>query len=171
MLIETSNNIVCKSAFGHKYSTHDGSSNLAELARKLLTQFTAFSVGDFFPSLSWLDVITGLVGELNTTFQELDAFFDVVIADHKNVKRNDVSSDKNDFVDILLQLQEGGNINFELTRETFKCLLLDMFVAGTDTSSTTLEWVFAELLKNPILLKKVQEEFAVKEVDEVILSL
>ncbi|KAI4324098.1 hypothetical protein L6164_023662 [Bauhinia variegata] len=105
MLIETSNNIVCRSAFGHKYSTHDGNSKLAELARKLLTQLTAFSVGDFFPSLSWLDVITGLVGELNTTFRELDAFFDAVIADHKKVKRDDVNSDKKHFVDILLQLQ------------------------------------------------------------------
>ncbi|KAI4324237.1 hypothetical protein L6164_023791 [Bauhinia variegata] len=80
-------------------------------------------------------------------------FFDMVIEEHK--KGNSVTKD---FVDILLQLQEGGNINFELTQETIKALLLDMFVAGIDTSATTLEWAFAELLKNPVSLKKAQEE-------------
>ncbi|KAK4360669.1 hypothetical protein RND71_019621 [Anisodus tanguticus] len=34
------------------------------------------------------------------------------------------------------------------------------FVAGTDTTSNTLEWAMAELLKNPHTLKKVQEELA-----------
>ncbi|XLT64300.1 hypothetical protein HN873_020739 [Arachis hypogaea] len=34
----------------------------------------------------------------------------------------------------------------------------DMFVGGSDTASTTLEWTFAELLKNPNVMKKAQEE-------------
>ena len=33
-----------------------------------------------------------------------------------------------------------------------------MFVGGSDTTSTTLEWAFAELLKNPNTMKKAQEE-------------
>lgn len=33
-----------------------------------------------------------------------------------------------------------------------------MFVGGTDTTSTTLEWVMAELMKNPNVMKKVQKE-------------
>jgi cytochrome P450 len=33
-----------------------------------------------------------------------------------------------------------------------------MFVAGTDTSSTALEWLMAELIKNPRVMKKAQEE-------------
>ncbi|KAI4324101.1 hypothetical protein L6164_023665 [Bauhinia variegata] len=128
-------------------------------SKEVVDSTYSFQCWDFFPSLSWLDVITGLVGELNTTFRELDTFFDAVIADHKKVEREDVNSDKKHFVDILLQLQESGNINFELTQKPSSVSYWsDMFVAGTDTSSTTLEWVFAELLKNPILLKKVQEE-------------
>ncbi|KAI4336237.1 hypothetical protein L6164_014786 [Bauhinia variegata] len=123
-----------------------------------MIQFTSFFVGDFFPSLSWIDVVTGSVAKLKTTFGELDALFDQVIAQHKNVKRDDDDSDKKDFVDILLQHQEDNNSEFELTQESFKALLMDMFVGGSDTSSTTLEWAFAELLKNPISMKKVQEE-------------
>lgn len=33
-----------------------------------------------------------------------------------------------------------------------------MFAAGTDTTYTSLEWIIAELVKNPKVLKKVQEE-------------
>jgi cytochrome P450 len=33
-----------------------------------------------------------------------------------------------------------------------------MFVAGTDTSSTVLEWLMAELIKNLRIMKKAQEE-------------
>jgi cytochrome P450 len=33
-----------------------------------------------------------------------------------------------------------------------------MFVGGSDTTSTTLEWTMAELVKNPSIMKKAQEE-------------
>lgn len=33
-----------------------------------------------------------------------------------------------------------------------------MFVGGSDTTSTALEWAFAELMKNPRIMKKAQEE-------------
>ena len=33
-----------------------------------------------------------------------------------------------------------------------------MFLGGTDTTATTIEWMMAELLKHPNIMKKVQEE-------------
>ena len=33
-----------------------------------------------------------------------------------------------------------------------------MFLGGTDTTETTLEWAMAELVKNPTSMKTVQEE-------------
>jgi cytochrome P450 len=33
-----------------------------------------------------------------------------------------------------------------------------MFVGGTETTSTTLEWLMAELIKNSNIMKKAQEE-------------
>ncbi|KAF7838249.1 Cytochrome P450 71A1 [Senna tora] len=34
----------------------------------------------------------------------------------------------------------------------------DMYVGGSDTSSTTLEWAMAELLRNPATMRKAQED-------------
>ena len=33
-----------------------------------------------------------------------------------------------------------------------------MFVAGTDTTSSTLEWAMIELARHPQVMKKAQEE-------------
>ncbi|KAG5586841.1 hypothetical protein H5410_047275 [Solanum commersonii] len=48
----------------------------------------------------------------------------------------------------------------EIDRNHIEHLFLDMFVAGSDTTSNTLEWAMAELLKNPHTLEKAQEELA-----------
>ena len=40
--------------------------------------------------------------------------------------------------------------------------LQDMFVGGTETSLTTIEWAMAELIKNPKEMAKVQEEVRTK---------
>jgi hypothetical protein len=37
----------------------------------------------------------------------------------------------------------------------------EMFMAGTDTTTSTLEWAMAELLHNPETLKKVQTELRI----------
>ena len=34
----------------------------------------------------------------------------------------------------------------------------DMFVAGTDTTHTALEWTMSELLKHPMVMHKLQDE-------------
>ncbi|MED6108305.1 hypothetical protein PIB30_022435, partial [Stylosanthes scabra] len=162
LMITTSNNIVSRCALGQKYDIPDGSGHesFGELGRKLLGQLTEFCVGDFFPSLGWIDVVRGLISEFNATFVALDSFLNGVIEEHKKKKNNNDDDDNSnkDFVDILLHLQEKGMLEFELTLADLKALLTDMFVGGSDTTSTTLEWTFAELLKKPSTMNKVQEE-------------
>ncbi|KAG7954422.1 hypothetical protein I3843_11G017000 [Carya illinoinensis] len=65
---------------------------------------------------------------------------------------------KKDFVDILLQLQVESMLDYEFTQDNLKAILLDMFVGGSETSSTTLEWLMAELIKNPNIMKRAQED-------------
>uniref|UniRef100_A0A453NDV7 Uncharacterized protein n=1 Tax=Aegilops tauschii subsp. strangulata TaxID=200361 RepID=A0A453NDV7_AEGTS len=64
-----------------------------------------------------------------------------------------------DFVDVLLSLQE----EYSLTRQHTKSILMDMFVAGTDTSYIVLECAMAELMRKPNLMAKLQAEAVVKE--------
>ncbi|XP_031395604.1 zealexin A1 synthase-like [Punica granatum] len=86
------------------------------------------------------------------------------VADHGEVREAEPSR-------LLSSAQEGGPIGrkteddslqtWELPGETtHTCVCIwtywDMFAAGTDTTSSTLEWAMAELFRNPEKLLKVQ---------------
>ncbi|KAL2321748.1 hypothetical protein Fmac_026127 [Flemingia macrophylla] len=161
LLIALSNNVMCRCVLGQKYDAPDGSRSFGEVGRKLSNQLTAFCVGDFFPSLGWVDVLTGRIRMFKTTLSSIDVFFDQVIAEHKTkMKKGEVEgqSGKKDFLDILLQLEEAGMLGFDLSQDSLKALLVDIFIGASDTSSTTMEWAMAELIKNPNTMEKVQEE-------------
>ncbi|THF98243.1 cytochrome P450 98A2 [Camellia sinensis] len=58
------------------------------------------------------------------------------------------------FVDALLTLQE----KYDLSEDTIIGLLWDMITAGMDTTAISVEWAMAELIKNPRVQQKAQEE-------------
>uniref|UniRef100_A0A0E0PZT4 Cytochrome P450 n=1 Tax=Oryza rufipogon TaxID=4529 RepID=A0A0E0PZT4_ORYRU len=60
----------------------------------------------------------------------------------------------NDFLDSLLELMAAGKID----RVNVLDMLFEAFVAGADTMALTLEWVMAELLKNPGVMAKARAE-------------
>ncbi|KZV39957.1 hypothetical protein F511_11337 [Dorcoceras hygrometricum] len=61
---------------------------------------------------------------------------------------------KQHFFDALLTLQD----QYDLTEDTIIGLLWDMITAGMDTTAISVEWAMAELIKNPRVQKKVQDE-------------
>ncbi|XP_057995251.1 tabersonine 16-hydroxylase 2-like [Hevea brasiliensis] len=63
-----------------------------------------------------------------------------------------------DIVHTLLNLQEHGDLEFPLTTNNIKAIILEMFIAGTDTSATVVEWAISELIKNPRVMSKAQAE-------------
>ncbi|KAK8521189.1 hypothetical protein V6N12_005100 [Hibiscus sabdariffa] len=157
MLLETSFNITCTCIIGKK-AKEDG--NFADLSTRIMKLLTAFSFGNFFPYLGWLDVLTGLIGRSKAASNELDAFLESVIEMQiKSSENNMVDDDHNpkDIVQSLLHLIQTDQYT-RLTRNSIKAILLDMFVGGIESSTTTVEWIMAELLKNPRVMKKVQEE-------------
>ncbi|XP_044485179.1 cytochrome P450 71A1-like [Mangifera indica] len=159
MLVGVSDNIASRCILGRRAEEENGESKFGEIAKKLTSQFASLCIGDMFPSFGWVDVVTGLIGRLKATFKELDAFLDEVIEEHRIEERDGKGkqSDKKDFVDILLQLHRDGMFE-ELNKDNLKAILMDMYVGGADTTSTTLEWVMTELIKNPNLLKRAQQE-------------
>lgn len=52
----------------------------------------------------------------------------------------------------------GNGSSFIIDRTTVEAILLDILVAGIDSSSTMIEWVFSELLRHPTVMQKLQFE-------------
>ncbi|KAF5205755.1 Cytochrome p450 [Thalictrum thalictroides] len=86
--------------------------------------------------------------------KDLDMYFDQVIDEHLIHNNRDDPHYNQDFVDILLKVHK-NDVNF--TRNTIKAVILDMFL-GTEATSTTIEWTMAELVQNPNVMRKAQEE-------------
>ncbi|CAI0379927.1 unnamed protein product [Linum tenue] len=63
-----------------------------------------------------------------------------------------------DLVDILLNLQESGGLGYPITINDIKGVIFEVFLAGTETSTRTVEWTLSEMIKNPRVMKKAQEE-------------
>ncbi|KAL5544061.1 hypothetical protein UlMin_007845 [Ulmus minor] len=157
MLMETANNIICRCAIGQRSQGEGGGRSYGEISRKAVVQYSEFCVGDFFPSFGWIDHLRGFIRSLKSTAKELSVFTDQVVDEHKAGK-NDSMSDKKDFVDFLFQIQKDNVLDFELTRADLKALIQDMLIGGTETTSSTSDWLMAELVRNPRVMKKAQDE-------------
>ncbi|XP_058788463.1 flavonoid 3'-monooxygenase-like [Vicia villosa] len=115
-----------------------------------------FNISDFIPSLEWLD-LQGVQAKMKILHKKFDAFLTNIIEEHET--SNSKSEKHKDLLTTLLALRdEGDDDGNKLTNIEIKALLLNMFVAGTDTSSSTTEWAIAELIKNPKILAQVQQE-------------
>ncbi|XVF49798.1 hypothetical protein PTKIN_Ptkin04bG0044600 [Pterospermum kingtungense] len=157
MMMAVSNNIISRCAISRKFEGEDGSIKFGQLTRRMVILLTSFCVGDMFPYLRWLDVLTGFISSLKAVSREMDTVLSQLIEEHRALKSPEEKSHK-DFVSILLQLQQDGMLEMDLTEDNIKAVILDMFAAGTETTSTTIEWAMAELLKNPNVMRKVQKE-------------
>lgn len=158
MLGVYANDVVCRAVFGRdfyekgEYDRHGFQQMLIDYQVLL----GGFSLGDFFPSMEFIHSLTGFKSKLDETFRRFDEFFDEVIAEHLNRKK--VDEEYKDLVDVLLDIQSNNAGDIHLTMDNVKAIIFDMFVAGTDTSFITLDWGMTELIMNPRVMKKAQDE-------------
>ncbi|XP_020214945.1 licodione synthase [Cajanus cajan] len=164
-LLRLSNNIISQMMLGIKSS---GTESQAEQARALVREVTQifgeFNVSDFIGFLENFDV-HGFKKRAMDIHRRYDALLEKIISDREELRRKskvegceDGNDKVMDFLDILLDVAEQKDCEVELTRNHIKSLILDFFTAATDTTSISVEWTIAELLNNPKVLKKAQEE-------------
>ncbi|XP_059443214.1 cytochrome P450 71A9-like [Corylus avellana] len=148
------NNIVCRAAFGKIYD--GGQGGVYDIIRESQELLGGFCIADFFPWMGWLNKFNGLETRLEKNFRKLDELYENVIEEHLDPTRPEPEHE--DLVDVLLRLQKDSNQAIALDNEKIKAVLTDMFFAGTDTSSTILVWIMAELIRNPSVMQRAQDE-------------
>ncbi|GJT77587.1 cytochrome P450 [Tanacetum coccineum] len=66
---------------------------------------------------------------------------------------------KKDLLQVLLELNDQKN-ETSPSMTQIKALIMDIFLAGIDSSTTLLEWAMTEILKNRHVMNKIQKELA-----------
>ncbi|RDX67982.1 Cytochrome P450 81E8, partial [Mucuna pruriens] len=121
-----------------------------EIIKELVTLGGANNRGDFLALLRWFD-FDGLEKRLMRISKRTDSFLQGLIDEHRNGKHS-----ANTMISHLLTQQQSQPQYY--TDQIIKGLALVMLLAGTDTSSVTLEWAMTNLLNHPEILKKAKEE-------------
>ncbi|XVE50376.1 hypothetical protein DITRI_Ditri01bG0157800 [Diplodiscus trichospermus] len=148
--------VTARAAFGKKCKDQEAFiSAISELSKL----HSGFFIGEFFPSVGFLYLVSGLKHKAEKIHQELDRILTDIMNDHSESRerakgRNDEV--KEDLVDVLTRLQENGE--FPLTDSNIKAIILDVFSGGSETSSTTVEWAMSEMIKNPRVMREAQTE-------------
>ncbi|KAG5051900.1 Cytochrome P450 71D8 [Glycine max] len=156
--------LICASisrvAFGGIYKEQD--EFVVSLIRKIVESGGGFDLADVFPSIPFLYFITGKMAKLKKLHKQVDKVLENIIREHqekkKIAKEDGAEVEDQDFIDLLLKIQQDDTMDIEMTTNNIKALILDIFAAGTDTSASTLEWAMAEMMRNPKVREKAQAE-------------
>ncbi|PIA38426.1 hypothetical protein AQUCO_02800261v1 [Aquilegia coerulea] len=161
MLSSLANDITARAAFGKKCKEKDKEAFLA-LMKESMRLAGGFDFADLYPSLTLLHGINGKKLKLEEIRQKLDKILEGIINEHKE-KRTIREIENNpgyveDVLDVILRLQEENNLDVPVENDNIKAVIQDIFVGGSDTSSTTVIWALSEMMKTPKILEKAQNE-------------
>ncbi|XP_047948942.1 ferruginol synthase-like [Salvia hispanica] len=126
---------------------------LKETVEGVLMTFGSPNVADFFPFLKWLDpqrikkrsefYIARLLGVLGGIIEER--------FESRYMER------KNDLFAVIFDLMEGSD-EYDFNIKDIQHLFLDLFLGGSDTTQSTVEWAMTEPLVNPEKMSNAKNE-------------
>nr|ACZ63205.1 flavonoid 3',5'-hydroxylase [Vinca major] len=130
------------------------SNEFKDMVVELMTSAGLFNIGDFIPSIAWMD-LQGIEGGMKRLHKKFDVLLTKLLEEHK--QSSSKRKRKPDLLDYVLANRDNSE-GERLTTTNIKALLLNLFSAGTDTSSSIIEWALSEMLRNPSILKRAQQE-------------
>uniref|UniRef100_A0A0D9XIU2 Uncharacterized protein n=1 Tax=Leersia perrieri TaxID=77586 RepID=A0A0D9XIU2_9ORYZ len=135
---------------------------LHDAAREAVALSLKPNVSDFFPMLAAFD-LQGLRRRFGRSMATVYGLIDEQIEIRVRSRRLDNAGgvDKDDdLLDVLLDMSEKGKDGdvVNIDRGVMRTFLADIFLATVDAVSCGIEWAMAELLQNPPIMLKLQEE-------------
>ncbi|KAL7115605.1 hypothetical protein ACP275_04G192700 [Erythranthe tilingii] len=159
-LVKLTSNVISHMMLGIRCSGTEGDAEAARTVIREVTQiFGEFDVADIIWFCKNFD-FQGIRKRSEDIQRRYDALLEKIITDREELRRSHggAAGEARDFLDMFLDIMEGGKSEVTFTREHLKALILDFFTAGTDTTAITAEWAISELINNPKVLHKAQQE-------------
>ncbi|KAG6406514.1 hypothetical protein SASPL_134118 [Salvia splendens] len=123
MFAEFTNDVICRSCFGRKYSDSENGKKFVVLLREAMEVLGTVCVGDFVPWLGWVSGVNGFDKKVDKVSKEMDEFLEGVIVEHMESSKRKGGNGES-FVGILLDLQNEKDGDVFIDRESIKALLV-----------------------------------------------
>ncbi|MQM22735.1 hypothetical protein Taro_055792 [Colocasia esculenta] len=126
-LYALSSSIASRAAFGKKCLRHE---RFLATVREAVKLASGFNVADLFPSLDFINVVSGMKFKLEKVRQRLDGILDEILEEHKSKNGTRMQGvdgrglEEEDLLDVLLRIQEKGDLEFSLTNDNIKAVIL-----------------------------------------------
>ncbi|KAM7494174.1 hypothetical protein LguiB_028783 [Lonicera macranthoides] len=155
-LNQMSNTLVSKNVTDFKSQSIGGSNGLKfqSAVKTLMAVDQKFNLVDMFPWLKPLDP-QRVRQKAKVAYDWLDEVSQGFIDERLRHREANLAR-YGDLLDSLLDYSKENEVDFSLKH--VKILLVDLFLAGTETSSNTIEWAMAEMILQPNIMAKVRQE-------------
>ncbi|OVA17048.1 Cytochrome P450 [Macleaya cordata] len=152
-------NNIMGSVFGKRYDVAQDSEEVKQLKEMVQEGFEllgAFNWSDYLPWLSYFYDPFHINDRCSALVPRVRQLVRGIINEHRvhNESAAQKLNDNADFVDVLLSL-DGEE---KLEEDDMVAVLWEMIFRGTDTTALLTEWVMAELVLNPDIQVKLQNE-------------
>ncbi|KAJ9181141.1 hypothetical protein P3X46_009304 [Hevea brasiliensis] len=161
-LMRLTNNIISRMVLRTRCSDkEDEAGEVRKLVKELNELGAKFNLSDSIWFCKNLD-LQGFEKRLKDARDRYDNMMERIMKKHEDARKNEEVGDggdtMKDLLDLLLDIYEDENAERRLTRENIKAFIMNIFGAGTDTSSITVEWGLAELINHPHVMEKARLE-------------
>ncbi|GAB4845737.1 hypothetical protein Ancab_039139, partial [Ancistrocladus abbreviatus] len=128
--------VICRLAFGRKYSASKegsgGATNFKEILNEATELIAGFHVGDFIPWLGWIQKVIGVDARVHRVVNDIDQFMEEIIKEHedclniaeKKAKASEKEGEVKDLVDVLLEVKRNNPAGFPLERNSIKAVIM-----------------------------------------------
>ncbi|PWA50583.1 Costunolide synthase [Artemisia annua] len=119
IMTQTVNNVICRATLGDNYKDQK---ELIELLNEMMNGLGDMDVVSYFPSLQFLNGISGKKGKWLKTHKQLDIILDDILEEHKN--RKGQSRDHEALLDVLVRVKDAGDLDVPITNDNIKAVAL-----------------------------------------------
>ncbi|CAN6374609.1 unnamed protein product [Urochloa humidicola] len=159
MISKFINGTIVREAVGSQSKHQDDYLNAIDVA---LRQTLGLAVGDLFPSSRLMQLLSVAPRKVLAARNRMQSILEQIIEETKEaMERGDghqAGARHEGILNVLLRLQKEGTTPIPLTNDVIVTVMFDMFGAGSDTSSTLLNWCMTELVRSPAVMAKAQYE-------------
>lgn len=150
-------NIICQLVMGKRfdYSDHKFQSLLRLLSEILYLEGTMWA--QLYEAFPWL--MKRLPGPHNKLFSNFITVHEFICEEVKRHKLDVDHSNPRDYIDaFIIEMENHKDSDLGYTETNLAYCAMDLFLAGTETTATTLQWALVYLIKHPDVQEKVHAE-------------